>query len=64
MNSTLSLDRDFLEKKIKDVKRNQLSKEKKRKQVDPFIVTIQKHLFVFRTKLVASDFFFHPAVAI
>lgn len=40
-----------------DVKRNQLPREKQRKQVDPFIVTVQKHLFVLGTKMVASDFF-------
>lgn len=40
-----------------DVKRNQLPREEKRKQVDPCIATVQKHLFVLGTKMVASDFF-------
>lgn len=34
-----------------------IAREKKRKQVDPFIVTVQKRLFVLETKMVASDFF-------
>jgi len=43
-----------------DVKRNQLPREKKRKQVDPFLVAVPKHLFVLGTKMGQATFFYPP----